>query len=253
MRTTLLRRTTTAAALLLAVLMLTGFRGNRGQELEATVGVGLGRVRTLADNDSLGEIGGNLRFKFRNFPYDDMAGWIGFGASWTTYPTGGDFGNRILTIVASGGFVRNWGEFGGGIVLFGDYTGFGPVFVLPSLRLRIGPVNRIQFDFGMIDEAPYWTGHNFLHIGAIATVPWDKLWAPRIRGGVRVNPYAIDHFPFEPYLGVEARFGAHVRVGVDASVGDGGQGNPPSFAGRFFIGTMVGKGSKTGEQPQPAR
>jgi len=248
-----LHRSSTLIALALAVLMLCGFRGNRGQEVEASVGFGLGRVRTLADNDALGEIGGNFRFKFRNFPYDDMAGWIGVGASWTTYPTGGDFGNRILTIAVTGGFVRNWGEFGGGIVLFGDYTGFGPVFVLPSLRLRIGRQDQIQFDFGMVDEAPFWTGHNFLHIGVISAIPWNKVWAPRVRGGVRVNPYSIDHFPFEPYVGVEARLGAHFRVGIDASIGDGGQGNPPSFGGRLYVGTMIGKGSKAGEQPQPAR
>ena len=81
-------------ALLMAAPLLCGFTGNRGQELEATAGIGLGRVRTINDNDSLGEIGGELRFKFRHFPYDDTAGWLAVAASWTTYPTGGDFGNR---------------------------------------------------------------------------------------------------------------------------------------------------------------
>lgn len=233
--------------------MLCGFRGNAGQELEVTAGAGLGRVRTLNDNDALGEIGGNIRFKFRHFPYDDMAGWMGFGMSWTTYPTGGDFGNRLLTIAVTGGIVRSKIEFGGGIVLFGDYTGFGPVFPLPSLRLRLGYADQFQFDFGVLDEAPYWVGHSFIHVGVITAIPWEKVWAPRVRGGVRINPYSIDHFPFEPYAGVEVRLGAHFRVGLDVSVGDGGQGNPPSFAGRAYVGTMVGKGTKAGERPQPAR
>ena len=64
------------------------------------------------------------------------------GASWTTYPTGGDFGNRIITIALSGGFIRAGHnppvEFGGGFVIFGDYTGFGPAFILPTLRLLVG-------------------------------------------------------------------------------------------------------------------
>jgi hypothetical protein len=247
------RRYSTAAALLLAALMLCGFRGNVGQELEISAGAGLGRVITLNDNDALGEIGGNIRFKFRHFPYDDTAGWLGVGMSWTTYPTGGDFGNRILTIAVMGGVVRTWGEFGGGIVLFGDYTGFGPVFPLPSLRLRLGPESKLQFDFGMLDEAPFWTGMNFMHIGVITSIPWEKVWAPRVRGGVRINPYSIEHFPFEPYVGVEARAGAHFKIGIDAGIGDGGQGNPPSFSGRVYVGTMLGKGSKAGEKPLPTR
>jgi|GEM_PF-1578919 len=244
-------------AALLTLPLLCGFTGNVGQEFEATVGVGLGRVRTLNDNDALGEIGGDLRFKFRNFPYDDTAGWFGVGGSWTTYPTGGDFGNRLLTLAFSGGIIRSGGavpvEFGGGIVLFGDYTGFGPAFVLPTLRLRLGHHDRIQFDFGFVDEAPYWTGTNFMHVGVITAIPWNQTWAPRVRAGVRINPYSIEHFPFEPYAGVEARLGRHFKIGVDAGIGDGGIGNPPSFAGRVYVGTMVGKGTKIGVKPQPAR
>lgn len=244
-------------AALLAMPLLCGFTGNVGQEFEATVGMGLGRVRTLNDNDSLGEIGGDLRFKFRHFPYDDTAGWFGVGASWTTYPTGGDYGNRLLTIAVTGGIVRSGSnppvEFGGGIVIFGDYTGFGPAFILPSLRLRVGHHDEVQFDFGMVDGAPYWTGDNLLHVGVITAIPWHKVWAPRVRGGVRVNPYSPDHFPFEPYVGVEARLGRHIKVGVEAGIGDGGVGNPPSFAGRAFVGTMVGKGTKAGVKPRPAR
>ena len=244
-------------ALLMAAPLLCGFTGNRGQELEATAGIGLGRVRTINDNDSLGEIGGELRFKFRHFPYDDTAGWLAVAASWTTYPTGGDFGNRILTIAMSGGIIRAGHnppvEFGGGFVIFGDYTGFGPAFVLPTLRLRVGRHDEIRFDFGMVDEAPFWTGHNFIHVGVISAIPWRKVWAPRVRAGIRINPYALDHFPFEPYAGVEARLGAHFRVGIDASIGDGGMGNPPSFAGRVYFGTMVGKGTKKGAPPEPAR
>jgi len=241
----------------MATPLLTGFRGNRGQELEASAGFGLGRIRTLNDNDSLGEIGGNVRFKFRNFPYDDLAGWFGVGGSWTTYPTGGDFGNRLITIAIMGGFVRAGNdppiEFGGGFVIFGEYTGFGPSFVLPSLRLRIGPEDEIRFDFGMMDEAPFWTGSNFLHIGVISAIPWKKLWAPRVKAGVRINPYSFEHFPFEPYAGVEARLGAHFKIGAEGSLGDGGFGNPPSFAARFYVGTLIGKGSKAGEKPQPAK
>lgn len=255
-----LLRTSRLASLLLGALLLCGFTGNTGQELEATVGVGLGRVRTLDDNDALGEIGGDLRFKFRNFPYDDTAGWLGLGASWTTYPTGGNFGNRILTIALSGGIVRSGGsggrppmEFGAGVVIFGDYTGFGLAFPLPSLRLRVGYHDRIQFDFGIVDEAPYWTGTHFMHVGVITAIPWQKIWAPRVRGGVRINPYAFEHFPFEPYAGIEARIGRHVRIGVDASIGDGGVGNPPSFSGRVFVGTMIGKGTKSDVRPEPAR
>jgi hypothetical protein len=242
---------------LLVLPLLCGFTGNKGQELEATVGVGLGRIRTLNDNDSLGEIGGGVRFKFRHFPYDDTAGWFSVAGSWTTYPTGGDFGNRLLTIALSGGILRAGSnppiEFGGGIVIFGDYTGFGPAFVLPTLRLRIGHDDQVQFDFGMVDEAPTWTGTNFLHVGVVSAIPWKKVWAPRVRGGVRVNPYTPDRFPFEPYAGIEARLGRHFKLGIDAGVGDGGIGNPPSFAGRVYFGTMVGKGTKAGEKPQPAR
>ena len=241
----------------LVLPLLCGFTGNVGQEFEASMGIGLGRIRTLNDNDSLGEIGGNARFKFRHFPYDDTAGWVGVAGSWTTYPTGGDFGNRLLTIAVTGGIIRSGGrtpiEFGGGVVIFGDYTGFGPAFVLPSIKLLIGHHDQIQFDFGMVDEAPYWTGGNLMHIGVISAIPWRRVWAPRVRGGVRINPYSPDHFPFEPYAGVEARIGAHFKVGIDAGIGDGGIGNPPSFAGRVFVGTMIGKGTKVGEKPQPSR
>ncbi|MCO4771188.1 MAG: hypothetical protein KDA24_14235 [Deltaproteobacteria bacterium] len=244
-------------AALMAVPLLCGFTGNRGQELEATAGLGLGRVRTLNDNDALGEIGGNLRFKFQHFPYDDVSGWFSVGGSWTTYPTGGDFGNRILTIAVTGGILRAGSdpplEFGGGFVIFGDYTGFGPAFVLPSLRLRIGHHDRIQFDFGMVDEAPYWTGTHFLHVGVISALPWNKVWAPRLRTGIRINPYSIEHFPFEPYAGVEARIGAHFKIGIDGAIGDGGAQNPPSFSARVYFGTMVGKGTKKGVKPEPSR
>jgi len=115
--------------LLPLALMLSGFTGNVGPESEFYAGVGIGRVNTTLDSDNYAEAGGTIRYKFRHFPYDDIAAWVQFGASWTTYPTGGNFGNQIWTIQYMGGIVKNFGEFGGGFVLSGDQTGVGPLWV----------------------------------------------------------------------------------------------------------------------------
>jgi hypothetical protein len=232
---------------------LSGFTGHVGQEAVANVGVGIGRIGSPFDTDAMGEIGGHFRFKFRNFPYDDRAGWLQVGASWNTYPTGGDFGNQLLTIQYMGGIVENWGEIGGGFALFGDLTSVGAMLVLPCLRIRVGEPDRVQFGFGMVDEAPYWTRGGLIHWEGIFAIPWEKIWAPRARIGARLNPYAaLERFPLELFGGVEFRLGRHVRVGVDGSLGDGGSGLPPSFTAALNVGMAVGKGTKTDVEPKPA-
>ena len=241
--------------LALALPFLVGFTGDKGVEAEATVGIGIGNQRTVTDDARLGEIGGQFRFKFRNFPYDDKAGWLGVGVSWHTWPTGSAIGNQLQTIQWEGGLVHHWGEFGGGFVVFGELTGVGPLFILPSLCLRVGEHDRVQFGFGMADDIPFWTSGGFMHWEGIFAIPWDKVWAPRLKIGARLNPYPFNpgsRAPIELYGGVEARIGYHVRIAVEGSVGDGGSPElPPSFTAAVRVGAAFGKGVRSGIRPQP--
>ncbi len=218
------------------------------------MGVGIGTSRTLLDSDNFGEVGGDFAYKFRNFPYDDLSGWMQVGASYMTFPDGGALGNQIVTIQAIGGVTKSFGYVGLGFVLSGDTSGFGPIWMLPSVKLRVGQSSKVQFGFGVFDEAPYWTSGGVLHFEGIFSVPFDKIWAPRLKIGGRLNPYdAPLRVPFELAGGVEARLGRHVRVGIDASVGDGGFGNPPSFTVSARIGGAVGRGTKSDVRPAPAK
>ena len=216
-------------------------------------GVGIGTVRTLADVDNFGEFGADFAFKFRNFPYDDLSGWMQVGASFMTFPEGGALGNQVVTMQVIGGVLKNFGYFGVGFVLSGDTTGIGPMWMLPSVKMRIGPSNKVQFGVGVLDEAPYWTTGGVLHFEGIFTVPFEKIWAPKLKIGGRMNPYDPQRVPLELCGGVEARLGRHVRIGVDGSVGDGGFGNPPSFTVSARIGGAVGRGTKTDVKPAPAK
>ena len=244
--------------LLLALLVfvspgLCGFTGDVGVEAEFYAGVGLGEVATSFDIDNYGELGLTGRYKFRHFPYDDLSAWAQFGGSWTTFPTGGDFGNQVVTIQAMGGIIRHWGILGAGLALFGDSSGVGPMLVLPSIRIRIGEHDRIQFGFGMMDEAPYLSGGGPLHWEGIFAVPWDRIWAPRLKIGARLNLYAIEeHFPLELYGGAEARLGRHIRVAIEGTLGDGGSfGDRPTFSFVAKVGAAVGKGTKSERKPRP--
>ena len=216
-------------------------------------GVGIGTVRTLSDVDNFGEVGADFAFKFRNFPYDDLSAWMQVGASVMTFPEGGALGNRVVTMQVIGGVLKDFGYFGVGFVLSGDTTGIGPVWMLPSAKLRIGPSNKVQFGVGVFDEAPYWTTGGALHFEGIFTVPFEKIWAPKLKIGGRMNPYDRERVPLEAYGGVEARLGRHVRLSVDASIGDGGFGNPPSFTVSGRIGGAVGRGTKSDVKPAPAK
>ena len=247
-----------AVLALVAALALSGFTGNVGAESEFYVGLGIGQVNSAYDSDRYGEVAGSWRYKFRHHPYDDMAAWIGIGGGWTTYPTGGNFGNQVVTLQFMGGFTKNWGEFGGGLLLTGDTTGIGPMIVLPAFRLRLGPHDKIQFGFGVFDEAPFWSGGGAMHFELIASIPFEKLWAPRAKIGGRLNFYAPDErVPIELYGGVEARLGRHIRVGVEASLGDGGAsfggGDEPSFTLALKVGGAVGPGTRSEGKPQPPR
>lgn len=229
------------------------FTGNKGVEAEAEAGAGLGTISTIDDADNLGELGGSFRFKFRNFPYHDIAGWLQVGASWSTFPTGGDFGNQVVTAQLMGGIVRNYLEFGAGIAMLGDVSGVAPMFALPSLRLRVGPHDVAQFGFGMADQAPFWTGGGGLHAEGIFTLLKHKPFSPKLKGGMRLSFYAFgSRVPVELYGGVEARFGPHVGLVLDASLGDGGAGRPPSFAVCTRLGFQWGPGVRAKERPVPA-
>lgn len=239
--------------MLILVPLLVGFTGNKGAESIVHVGAGIGEVRTLTDVDPFGEVGGDFAFKFRNFPYDDLSAWVQVGGSWMTFPSGGSLGNQVVTIQAMGGVLKNFGYFGAGFILSGDVTGIGPVWMLPSFKLRVGEHDKVQFGLGMFDQAPYWTSGGVLHFEGIFTVPFEKIWAPKLKIGGRLNPYEAGlRVPIELYGGVEARLGRHIRVGVDASIGDGGFGNPPSFAVALRVGAAVGKGTRTDIKPAPA-
>jgi len=243
-----------AVAFIPLALALSGFTGYVGPESEFYAGVGIGRVNTAFDSDSYGEVGGTWRYKFKHFPYDDLAAWVQFGGSWTTYPQGGNFGNQVWTLQYMGGIRKNFGELGGGFVLTGDSTGIGPLLVLPSFRLRLGPHDRIQFGFGMLDEAPYWATGGVMHFEGIFTVPFEKIWSPRLKIGIRLNLYApAERFPLELFGGAEARLGRHVRVAVEGSVGDGGiPGGEPSFTVSAKVGGAVGPGTRSDRYPEPA-
>jgi hypothetical protein len=232
------------------VPLLCGFTGNKGVESVFHAGVGIGTVRTLADSDNFGEFGGDFAFKFRNFPYDDLSGWLQVGASYMTFPDGGALGNQIVTIQLMGGVMKSFGYFGGGFVLTGDTSGIGPMGILPSIKLRVGDHDRVQFGMGMFDQAPYWSSGGVLHFEGIFTVPFEKIWAPKVKVGGRLNPYdAGQRVPIEFAAGIEARLGRHIRVGVDGSLGDGGFGNPPSFTVALIVGGAVGKGTKSDVKP----
>ncbi|MEE2827719.1 MAG: hypothetical protein VX498_00905 [Myxococcota bacterium] len=253
---------TLPAALVLAA-SLSGFTGNVGSETEFYVGVGLGQVETSFDSDQYGEIGGVWRHKFRNFPYHDTAAWIQVGGSWTTYPTGGNFGNQIVTLQYMGGVRKNFGEFGGGFVLSGDTTGAGPLLILPSFHMLLGSEEKVQFGFGVLDEAPFFAIANALHMEGIFRIPTKKNWRPRLRAGMRLNLYAPgERFPMELFGGLELKIGRHFLVMLDGSIGDGGsvstggiepiRGGVPSFSAALRIGATAGPGVKSDRKPAPA-
>jgi len=234
-------------------LLCSGFTGDVGPEMEAHTFIGLSQIDTPFDSDRMGELGVQARYKFRNIPYDDLAIWAQVGFSWTTFPEGGNLGNQIVALQWLGGIRRNWGEIGGGFVMFGDTTNVGPMLLLPSFHLVVGEHDRVQFSMGVLDQVPLLTGGGVFHWEGIFAIPFDKIWAPRIKVGGRLNPYAgFERFPFELYTGIEAHLGRHVRVGVDAALGDGGQGvvGPPSFALAFRVGVAVGKGTRSDRKPQ---
>ncbi len=216
-------------------------------------GVGIGTIQSPDDRDNYGEFGGDFAFKFRNFPYDDLSGWMQVGLSYMTFPEGGALGNQVVTIQAIGGVLKNWGYVGVGFVVLGDVTGVGPIGMLPSFKLRLGPHSKVQFGLGVLDEAPYWSRGGVLHFEGIFSLPFDKIWAPRVKVGGRLNPYdAGQRVPLEFVAGVEARLGRHLRIGIDASLGDGGLGNPPSFTVAARVGVAIGKGTKSDVAPEPA-
>ena len=234
-------------------LSLCGFTGDVGPEFEAHTFVGLSRIDTADDSDSMGELGLQARYKFRNIPYDDLSIWMQVGFSWTTFPDGGDLGNQLVNLQWLGGIRRNWGEIGGGFVMFGDTTNVGPMLLLPAFHLVVGEHDRVQFSVGALDEVPLLTGGGVLHWEGIFAIPFDKVWAPRVKIGGRLNPYAgFERFPFEFATGIEARLGRHFRIGVDAALGDGGNGvfGPPSFAVSVKVGIAVGPGTRSERRPQ---
>ncbi len=235
-------------------LACSGFTGDVGREMEAHVGVGIGKVETAFDSDAMGELAVQARYKFRNMPYDDLSIWVQMGFSWTTFPEGGELGNQLVSLQYLGGVLRNWGEIGGGFVLFGDTTDVGPMLLLPAFRLVVGEHDRVQFGMGAFDQVPFFSGGGPLHWEGIFTIPFDKVWAPRVKVGGRLNPYAaFERLPLEFYTGVVVHLGRHVRIGIDASLGDGGQGfqGPPSFGLSVRVGMAVGKGTKSDRKPQP--
>ncbi|MBJ93062.1 MAG: hypothetical protein CMP23_01160 [Rickettsiales bacterium] len=240
-------------ALIPILLFCSGFTGNIGSEFEARTFLGISTISSFSDEDSLGELGLQARYKFRNVPYDDLSIWAQVGFSWTTFPEGGDLGNQLVSLQWLGGLKRNWGEIGGGFVMMGDTTDVGPMLLLPAFHLIIGRHDTVQFSMGALNEMPLFTGGAVLHWEGIFTVPFRKTWAPRLKLGGRLNPYAaFERFPIEFYTGIEAHLGRHFRVGLDLALGDGGDSsNPPSFALSFRLGLAVGKGTRSEQQPQP--
>jgi hypothetical protein len=249
--------------LLLLAPALSGFTGNVGQEAEFYVGVGIGQIDTQYDSDRYGEIGGVFRFKFRNFPYDDLAGWLQVGASWTTYPTGGNYGNQILSIQYMGGVKKNFGEFGGGFILSGDTTGTGPLLVFPCFRMLLGKEDKAMFGFGVLDEVPLYAISNAMHMEGIFAIPVKGPVRPWVKVGTRLNLYVPrERFPLEFITGIEIRIKRQLKIMVDGSIGDGGSvsmggtepadGLSPSFSLALRIGGAVGPGVTSDRRPVPA-
>lgn len=254
-----------ALVLCLAMLapLLSGFTGNVGQEAEFYVGVGIGQIDTQYDSDRYGEIGGVFRFKFRNFPYDDLAGWLQVGASWTTYPTGGNYGNQILSIQYMGGIKKNFGEFGGGFVLSGDTTGTGPLLVFPCFRMLLGKEDKVMFGFGVLDEIPLYAISNAMHMEGIFAIPSKVAVRPWVKVGTRLNLYVPrERFPLEFIAGLELRIKQRVKIMLDGSIGDGGSvtaggttaasGLTPSFSLALRLGGALGPGVTSERRPIPA-
>lgn len=239
--------------LVLCFPLLLGFRGTKGPETEWGFGVGIGSVVTGSDRDNHGEIGVQVQHKFRNHPYDHRSGWLGLSASWLTYPAGGDLGNQMLTVGFMGGLVASWGELGGGLALFGDVTDVGLQIPLPIVRLVVGQPDRFVFRFGVLDDSPTWTTGGMMHWEGVLAVPFDKVWAPRLTFGARLDMYGsgFSRFPLELYLGVEPRIGRHVRIGVFGALGDGA-GGPPTFELAARVTFAAGEGVLSDERPQPA-
>lgn len=252
-----------ALCLVLCVPLLSGFTGNVGQEAEFYAGVGFGQIDTQYDSDRYGEVGGVFRFKFRNFPYDDLAGWLQFGASWTTYPTGGNYGNQIVSLQYMGGVKKNFGEFGGGFVLAGDTTGTGPLLVFPCFRMLLGKEETVMFGFGVLDEIPMYAISNAMHMEAIIAIPSKIALRPWVKVGTRLNLYVPrERFPLEFFSGIELRIKDHIKIMVDGSIGDGGSLSAggtvpanemaPSFSVAIRLGGAVGPGVKSDKRPTPA-
>lgn len=250
-------------ALLFLAPCLSGFSGNVGAEAEFYAGVGLGQIETQFDSDRYGEIGGAFRYKFRNFPYDDMAGWLQVGASWTTYPTGGNYGNQIVSLQYMGGIRKNFGEFGAGFVLTGDTTGAGPLLIFPCFRMLLGKEETVMFGFGVLDEIPLYAISNAMHLEGIFAIPIKGPVKPWLKVGTRLNLYVPgERFPMEFFTGVEVRIKRHVRVMIDGSIGDGGSVSmggvdpsgdaAPSFSVAFRLGGAVGPGVTSDRKPTPA-
>jgi hypothetical protein len=257
------RRFGLVLSVLLLAPILSGFTGNVGEEAEFYVGVGIGQIDTQYDSDRYGEVGGVFRFKFRNFPYHDLAGWMQVGASWTTYPTGGNYGNQILSIQYMGGVKRNFGEFGGGFVLSGDTTGTGPLLVFPCFRMLLGKEDKVMFGFGVLDEVPLYAISNAMHMEAIVAIPSKTAVRPWVRIGTRLNLYVPrERFPLEFMAGLELRIKQHFKIMVDGSVGDGGSITAngttpsddlsPSFSFAIRLGGAIGPGVTSDERPIPA-
>lgn len=252
-----LPRLWTLCALLLLAPLLSGFTGKTGQEMEFTVGVGLGQIDSAFDSDRYGEIGGAVRYKFRNFPYDDLAGWLQFGGSWTTYPTGGNYGNQIVSLQFMGGVRKNFGEFGGGFVLSGDVTDTGPMILFPCFRMLLGKREVAMFGFGVLDEVPLYAISNAMHMEAIIAIPTKVAVKPWVKVGTRLNLYVPEErFPLEFFGGLELEIKRHFKLMIDGSVGDGGsQGEAPtsaSFSAAFRLGGAFGPGVTSDREPRPA-
>lgn len=232
--------------------LLAGFNGGRGPETEALMGVGIGSVVTGPDRDNHGEVGVQLLQKFWHHPYDHRAPWLGISASWLTFPAGGDVGNQMLTVGFMGGVVTQWGEFGLGAALFGDLTDVGIQVPLPIVRVAAGVPGRFKVRFGVLDDAPTWTTGGMMHWDLVLSLPFDKVWAPQLTVGARMDMYGVPsgRFPLEVFLGIEPRLGRHVRIGLFGALGDG-MGGAPTFHASLRLGLQFGKGVTSDSRPLP--